>query len=292
MEDSEQKFASKTESERVTSKPSEYEQLFERIAGTNILPSAETEWSLESLEQTLDQVFSDYGNAALEANGGKIHTTLSGGLDSTLAVAYLRKNFPDAEIHTFTMGGTEEHPDVVHARMAAEKFATVHHEYIPTTDEMAVALSEYDIIRPEADLQTAGETGNTDVYILYKYISQFKPKVLLAHDGIDELTGGYWPHRKHCTPEERATTYKRFWDELIPNHLIPLTTTSENFGVELMFPYIDERVVKTISKIPLLDRSSKEESKKPLRAMAERLGVPQEILTRSKRGQVGMLDLE
>lgn len=291
MDDTERKFV-KTEPERVTGKSGGYEQLFERIAGTNILPPVETEWSLEGLEQILDQVFSDYGNVALEANGGKIHTTLSGGLDSTLAVAYLRKNFPDAEIHTFTMGGTEEHPDVVHARMAAKKFATIHHEYIPTTDEMAVALSEYDIIHPEADLQTAGETGNTDVYILYKHISQFKPKVLLAHDGIDELTGGYWPHRKHCTPEERAATYKGFWDELIPNHLAPLTATSSEFGIDLMFPYLDPRITDTVSSIPLDERSDVLESKKPLRAIARKLGVPEEILTRAKRGQVGMLTLE
>ena len=278
--------------ERKPEIPNKYDILFERLARTNILPPAESEWSPSDLEQALDSVFFDYGHVALEANGGKIHTTLSGGLDSTLAVALLRKNFPDAEINTYTMGGTENHPDVVHARLASEKFATIHHEYIPTTDEMADALVEYDAKHPEADLQIAGETGNSDVYILYKHISRFNPKILLAHDGIDELMGGYWPHRKHCSPEERDATYKSFWDELIPNHLAPLIATSSEFGIDLMFPYLDSRITETVSNIPLDDRSDIPESKKPLRAIARKLGVPEEILTRSKRGQVGMLELE
>lgn len=287
----ERKNTDPTEPERKTSIPNGYDQLFERIAGTNILPPAESEWSPENLEQTMNQVFYEYGNAALEANDGKIYTTLSGGLDSTLALAYLRRNFPSSEIVTFTMGGTVDHPDILHAQLAAERFNTTHHAFIPNAGEIVKTLYEYEKKFPQESLEQAGKTGDTDVYLLYKYISSFNPKVVLAHDGIDELMGGYWTHRKDRTTTEREVAYKECWDELIPNHLMPLTTTGENFGINLMFPYIDEKIVKAISKIPLLDRSSKEESKKPLRVIATSLGVPTEILTRSKRGQVGMLDL-
>lgn len=286
-----EKFIGKPTPEAKTGIPSKYDVLFERIAQTNILPSPESKWSLENLDQSLKSVFLDYGSVALEANGGKIHTTLSGGLDSTLAVAYLRKNFPTAEINTYTMGGTEEHPDVIHARIAAEKFDTVHHEYIPTSDQMAKALTEFNAMHQGTDLKIAGETGNSDVFMLYKYISQFKPKIILAHDGIDELMGGYWDHRKNCTPKERETIYRGFWDRLIPDHLEPLIETGSEFGIEVLFPYLDSRITQAASDIPLDNRSSIQESKKPLRAIARQLGVPEEILTRPKRGQVGMLDL-
>jgi len=292
MEDTDEKFVGKTEPERIAGKPGEYDQLFARIAGTNILPSAESQWSPENLEQTLDQVFKDYGNAALEANGEKIYMTLSGGLDSTLAIALLRKNFPNSQIITFTMGGTENHPDIIHARLAAARFGTDHHEFIPTPDEMADALAEYKTKFPEDDLQTAEETGDSDVYLLYKYISRFNPKVLLVHDGIDELMGGYWDHRKDSPPEEKTAIYKGFWDKLIPEHLAPLTATSSEFGIGLMFPYLDQRITKIVANIPLDDRSDVAESKKPLRATARKIGVPEEILTRAKRGQIGMLDLK
>jgi len=272
----------------------QYDKLFERIEDADILPSFnnENEWSIEELEQTMSQVFFEYGKTALDTNTGKIYTTLSGGLDSTLALALLRKEFPSAEIITFSMGGTENHPDITHARLAAKKFDTKHHEFIPTSDEILESLTEYRSKLPKINLENACKTGDTDVYLLYKYISKFNPQLLLAHDGIDELMGGYWNHRKDMSQTEREMNYKYFWNRLIPDNLMPLTATANNFGIDLLFPYLDERIVKTISNIPLLNRSSIEVSKEPLRTIAQTLGVPKEILTRSKRGQVGMLDLE
>jgi len=269
-----------------------YGKLFERIKETNILPVENSEWSLESLEQEMNQVFLECGQTALDVNSGKIYTTLSGGLDSTLALAFLRKNFPTNEIVTFTMGGTSNHEDISHARLAAKKFATNHHEFIPIVDEIQKALDEYKLKFPESDLKKATETGDLDVYLLYKYISEFEPKVLLAYDGIDELMGGYWNHRKDIGLAERKNIYTNFWNKLVPDHLVPLLTTSDSFGIDLLFPYLDTRLIKTISNIPLSDRSSIEESKKPLRVMARELDVPKEILERRKRGQVGMLNLE
>jgi asparagine synthetase B (glutamine-hydrolysing) len=292
MKDPEQTITSTPSPERKTGAPSKYDLLFARIAKTNILPPAESEWSSDDLEQDLNKVFFDYGQVALVANGDKIHTTLSGGLDSTLAVALLRKSFPDAEIHTYTMGGSENHPDVVHARLAATKFGTEHHEFIPTMDEMTNGLTEYAEKSPDSDLEVASKTGDSDVYLLYKYISQFGPKILLVHDGIDELMGGYWNHQQDVSPEEKAATYKGLWDKLIPDHLQPLTATSSQFDIGLLFPYLDSTIVSAAADIPLLDRSDATESKKPLRAIARKLGVPEEIITRPKQGQVGMLELQ
>ena len=290
MED-ERKLANLPGYERKSGITVNYDQLFERIVKTDILPKTETGWSLDDLMQTMNQVFSEYGQAALEANDGKIFTTLSGGLDSTLALAFLRRNFSESEIVTISMGGTKDHPDIQHARLAAERFSTTHHEFIPNAAEIAEAIREYGEKFPEIDLRTAVEVGNTDVYLLYKYISGLNPEVILAHDGIDELMGGYWDHRKDSPPGERAAIYNGFWDKLIPEHLLPLTTTSNEFNISLLFPYIDTQIVKIASNIPLNDRSTITESKKPLRALAQELGVPQKILIRPKRGQVGMLDL-
>lgn len=290
MED-EKRLANVSGHERKSGILDNYDQLFERIAKTDILPKTENEWSPDDLKQTMDQVFSKYGQAALEVNDGKIFTTLSGGLDSTLALALLRRNFPESEIITMTMGGTKDHPDIQHARLAAERFSTTHHEFIPSAIEIAEAIEEYRAKFPEIDLRTAVKTGDFDIYLLYKHISRLNPEVILVHDGIDELMGGYWDHRKDNLPNERAAIYTSFWDRLIPEHLLPLTTTSSEFNISLLFPYIDAQIIKTISDIPLNDRSTIAESKKPLRVLALELGVPQKILTRSKRGQVGMLDL-
>jgi len=288
----EQKIVSKSESEIEDGVLKKYGELFERVNETNILPVENNKWSLENLEQEMNQVFLEYGQNALDENDGRIYTTLSGGLDSTLALAFLRKNFPTEEIVTFSMGGTQNHPDIIHARLAANKFTTNHHEFIPIADEIKEVLEEYKSKLPENDLEKATETGDLDVYLLYKYISKFEPKVLLAHDGIDELMGGYWNHRKNSLPTEKEAIYTDFWNKLVPDHLAPLVTASNSFGIDLLFPYLDARIIETISNIPLSERSSFEKSKIPLRAMARALGVPEEILTRPKRGQVGMLDIK
>jgi asparagine synthase (glutamine-hydrolysing) len=268
-----------------------YREFFERIEKTNILPREKREWSREELKQTFNDVFQKYGEIALERNKGKFFMTLSGGLDSTLALALLRKNFPKDKIVTFAMGGSVKHPDILHARLAAEKFGSNHNEFIPTTEEVQEALEEYKNKFSENDLEKNTKTGDADVYLLYKYISRFHPDVLVAHDGIDELMGGYWNHRK-LTGKEKKQAFTDFWKVLVPDHLKPLTRTSDNFKIDLLFPYLDSEIIKAVSQIPLEDRTTVASSKKPLREIAQELGVPKEIIERQKRGQVGMLDIE
>ena len=268
-----------------------YGDLLKRVAEADILPTGEGEWSLEEFRQRLDNVFKEYGIAALARNNGKIFTTLSGGLDSTLSLAFLRKNFAEDEIVTFSMGGSVNHPDILYARLAAEKFGSSHNEFIPTADEIQEALAEYKE-RFQAGLEEATKTGNADVYLLYKHISNFHPNTLLVHDGIDELMGGYWNHRKDVPEEERRKIFADYWKVLIPDHLKPLIGTSADFNIDLLFPYLDQRIIEVVSHIPLKDRTSVETSKKPLREIARELGVPKEIIERPKRGQVGMLDIK
>ncbi|MFH1657052.1 MAG: asparagine synthase-related protein [bacterium] len=265
--------------------------LFEKLEKANILPTEKRKWSVEELKQNLNNVFQEYGKIALEKNNGKIFTTLSGGLDSTLGLAFLRKNFPENEIVTFSMGGNTNHPDILHARIAAEKFGSKHNEFIPNENEIQEALAEYKEKFQEDELE-ATKTGDVDVYLLYKYISKFKPNILLVHDGIDELMGGYWNHRKDVTKKEKEKIFTDYWKALVPNQLEPLTKTSDNFNINLLFPYLDQRIIEAVSCIPLEDRTSKEISKKPLKEIAKELGVPKEIIERPKRGQVGMLHIE
>lgn len=273
-------------------KTGKYNELFERVKKSDILPMEKEEWSLEELKQKLNNVFREYGEAALAKNNGKIFTTLSGGLDSTLGLAFLRKNFPKDEIITFSMGGNKDHLDLLHARLAAKKFGSNHKEFIPGADEIHRAIVEYREKFQENDSEKVVKTGDVDVYLLYKYISEFHPNVLIVHDGIDELMGGYWNHRKDVVKEEKEKIYAHHWERLVPDQLEWLARTCDNFNIDLLFPYLDQEIIKIISRIPLEDRTSMESSKKPLREIAQELGVPREIIERPKRGQVGMLDIK
>ena len=206
-------------------------------------------------------------------------------------MAFLRKNFPEYEIVTFTIGGSEKHPDVVAARIVAKKYQTKHNEYIPVPKEIGDAMIEYSERKNvfSEDLKKASETGDFDTYLLYKYISKFSPKVILAHDGIDELLGGYPQHRWNDGYEEKKQNFIKYWEELIPGHIDPLNEATKHFNIDVLYPYLDKTIIDIISRIPLDSRTTKEGSKIPLREIARKLNVPNEIIERKKEGRVGAL---
>lgn len=281
----------KTESLRNPETENYYQKLFELIKETDIAVGNEKEWSSERLENVLADAFKKAGEEAIRDNKGKIFMTISGGLDSTLALAILRKKIPEAEIITFTMGGSEKHPDIEYGRLAAEKFKAIHQEIIPRPEEIQEAIAQYHEKFPEADLKEASKTGDIDVHLLYKKILEYPDvKTVIAHDGIDELMGGYWPHRQAKAAQEKKDVFVDFWQRLIPEHLSPLIKTASSFDIRLIFPYLDGETVKAISQIPLEDRVSQGEGKKPLREIAKRLDVPEEIINRPKKGQLDMLE--
>lgn len=269
-----------------------YRELFDRIKSTNILPDPDKpeETEQKNLQEILSSVFKEYGGQAIKINDGKIFTTFSGGLDSTTALALLRRNFPDTTIETFTMGGDENHPDIQHARLAAQKFGSIHHEFIPSSDEIQEAFYEFKKTFPDVD--PILHHGSLDVFMLYQYLKKAHSRMVIAHDGIDELLGGYWGHRKEIELTKKAEAFTHFWQRLVPDHLEPLIRTAGHFNIKLLLPYLDSRIVSAISQIPLDERTTKVLSKIPLRIIAQDLGVPQQIIDRPKRGQVGMLDRE
>ncbi len=280
------------ESQEINPEADNYKEFFNRIKNTNILPSPDSQKEIgqKELQEVLNTIFKEYGEQAVKINDGKIFTTLSGGLDSTIALAFLRKGFPDTPIETFTMGGDESHPDLQNARLAAKKFNSTHHEFIPNPDEIQGALDEFKKAFPDVDIMR--HHGSVDVFMLYQYMKEAHSQTVIVHDGIDELMGGYWGHRKEIEPAKKAEAFISFWQKLVPGHLEPLTKTANHFNIKLLFPYLDSRIISTISQIPLDERTTKALSKIPLRNIAQKIGVPQEIIDRPKRGQVGMLDRE
>lgn len=270
----------------------EGEEVLKIVKSIEVVSEKENKnWSLENLKGEMLKSFEETGRKALEENQGIIYVTLSGGVDSTLGLALLRKNFPDAKIVAFTMGGSENHPDIIHARWAAEKFGADRREIIPNKDDIQKALLEYQKEFPETDIKKAVADGDFDVYFLYKNISSMHPKLMIAYDGIDELMGGYWGHRKEESLEKRKEAFADFWKKLIPHHLQPLLATSQKFNIRLIFPYLNKDLASMISQIPVLDRVSDEVGKLPMRELARIFEVPEEIIKRPKRGQVGMMEI-
>lgn len=219
-------------------------------------------------------------------NGGAICLTLSGGLDSSFCLAVIRELLgPEVPIHTFTIGGSLVHPDILHARLVAARFGTIHHERVPGAAEIEEAKGT--LYSRWAD--EPHNLGNVGVYLIYQTIARHGFRSVIAHDGIDELLGGYWEHRQYEDEDEKAKVFRDFWARLEMEHLILLERKASSFGIQVLLPYLELSVVEYISRIPLSARTSREVSKIPLRAIARKY-LPIEIIERQKKGFCGALD--
>jgi len=117
---------------------------------------------------------------------------LSGGMDSSAMVAFLRANGVD-NINTFTIkfdrAGYDESE---YARIVADRFHTTHHEFQTpglSYDNLQEIIASMD--------EPFGDPSYIPTYYLSKSTSEYV-KVVLSGDGGDELLGGYKRYYIHA----------------------------------------------------------------------------------------------
>jgi len=111
----------------------------------------------------------------------KIGISLSSGIDSTLVLALLRKEFPSIKIESLSIKFSQSTDETNASKKISEKFDTNHHvlEIDNFLEELPQAIKI--VKQPFWDLHW---------YYLVKKIKEFTP-VFLSGDGGDELFGGY-----------------------------------------------------------------------------------------------------
>ena len=110
---------------------------------------------------------------------------LSGGVDSSLVVAYMRRHI-SGNIDTFSIGFKENsHNELPYAHEVAEKFGTKHHEFIVEPDALeCLGVLAWHFDEPMAD------SSGIPTYYLSKMTRQYVT-VALNGDGGDESFAGY-----------------------------------------------------------------------------------------------------
>jgi len=249
-------------------------------------------WSLQKLDAILDKSIFNCVQYCMSKNNGVIYTTLSGGIDSSICLAKIRKLFPGAVIHAFTCGAVPHnpclkvHPDVFYASRVAKRFGAIHHVFQPTDPEIKFLREEFRDLFPEAR-----KDSDAAYFSVYKYVASFRGvKTVIVHDGIDELLGGYWEHRKYVNLSEKEVAFRRFWSRLEPDHLIEQERAAQLFGIEVIHPYLQVDFIRYVSKIPVEDRTSHEIGKMPFKVIAKSEGVPASVIQRRKIGFCSALE--
>ena len=170
-----------------------------------VASSARARQDLASLS---DQALVAHGRALFEASvEGRlvadvpVGSFLSGGLDSSLIVATMRKLRPQAEIRTFSVGFTDDpYSELPFAAEVAAAFGTHHTPISVGPDDYIRRFTELSVCRDApvsqpADIAIAEMSG----------IAKRSVKVVLSGEGADEVFAGYpkyamanvpWPVRR------------------------------------------------------------------------------------------------
>lgn len=125
----------------------------------------------------------------------KFSISLSGGIDSSLCLALLRKNFPKAKIIAVSGVFEGAFDESTYAKKLAEKFDA---DFIPIKMESIYTKM------PEIVYISKKPKWNTYNHLIAKQAKKFS-KILVTGDGGDELFGGY------------IFRYKKFLDLVKPN---------------------------------------------------------------------------
>lgn len=197
---------------------------------------------------------------------------LSGGLDSSLMLYFMVHEY--TEVEAFTIGSSEEHPDVRYARLVTEPFDNVKHRvYIPTQEEI------------NEEIDVPGDVpGDKATRLFYKFVEKYTDRII-SGDGADEFMAGYYGHQNH--PNEFG--YYGYIRQLQERQLVPLDGNSGSVSVYL--PYLDKSLLYLLSQIPLTEKVNENERKILMVKMA-RGKIPDSIIERRKIGFCDVLKIK
>lgn len=200
---------------------------------------------------------------------------LSGGLDSTMTLALLRKL--GRRPACFTIGGCPNHPDVKAAMSVAHQFNVAHYVYMP---------SEYEIRQAREAIQSRDAVfeGDDAVWLACMFAARHVPGVIIT-DGLDEQLGGYWEHINNPV----IAIWEKYWNKVHDGHVRPLLQSAGETGLSIFLPYMQPFFVSVTRQIPISLKVQNGVGKAILRDIAREF-IPPYIIRRPKLGFVSALE--
>jgi asparagine synthase (glutamine-hydrolysing) len=239
---------------------------------------------------TIDDYCKQINESLTEAVRKRVNNTereiaclLSGGLDSSLITALVKKLNPDKLLTTWSIGlkGSE---DLKYARMVADHLGTAHNEIIISEEEflscfesVIYAIESYDTTTVRASI------GN---WLISSFIKENSNcKVVFNGDGSDEVCGGYMYF--HCAPDSIHfdKECKKLLNEIHFFDVLRSDRSISSHGLEARTPFLDPNFVSTYMSIPadIRNHSKNNQCEKYLLRKAFDNGLlPKEVLWRTK----------
>lgn len=177
---------------------------------------------------------------------GPVGVVLSGGLDSSLILALVRRSHPDCVAFTI---GSPDSEDVRYARRLTGDLG-VRHEVIDVVPER---ISRHDVrtaIRM-SECTEYGDVINAVVSVpLFARMREARVPIALAGDGSDELFGGYAMY-DGVSPEVTRRLFEHKIRNLARTELQRVDRTSMGQGVEVRVPFLDPALIALATRVPM-----------------------------------------
>ena len=173
---------------------------------------------------------------------------LSGGLDSSLITAFVKKHY-DGELQTFSIGmkGSE---DLKNAKEVADYLQTKHTQVILTEDEFFNAIPN--VIKTIESYDTTTVRASVGNYLIGKYIKEnTDAKVVFNGDGSDELTGGYLYFLKSPSSIEFDNECRRLLENIHYFDVLRSDRCISSHGLEPRTPFLDRTFVNYYLSLPI-----------------------------------------
>lgn len=173
---------------------------------------------------------------------------LSGGLDSSIVTAFVKKHYKGL-LHTFSIGmkGSE---DLVKAKLVAEHLGTKHTEVVMTSEEFFDAIPE--VIENIESYDTTTVRASVGNYLIGKYISQnTDAKVVFNGDGSDELTGGYLYFLNSPSSIEFDGECRKLLENIHLFDVLRSDRCISRHGLEPRTPFLDRTFVNYYLSLPI-----------------------------------------
>ncbi len=202
---------------------------------------------------------------------------LSGGLDSSIVAALMRRHVP--HLHSFA-AGMEGAPDLQAARRMADFLGTRHHEVIYTADEAVAALPEVvaSLESFDAPLVRSAVPG----WFVSRLAAQHV-KVVLTGEGADELFAGYAYLGALGGGEALRQELVGILDRLQDTNLQRTDRMTMAHGLEGRVPFLDLDLVRYACSLPVSMLEPREDRpEKWLLREAFRDLLPDDIAMRAK----------
>lgn len=173
------------------------------------------------------------------AEGAEAGAFLSGGTDSS-TVAGVLSEVGGAPARTYSIGfDAEGYDEMEYARIAAKHFATDHHEYYVTPEDVVDAIPRI----ADAYAQPYGNASAVPTYYCARLAREDGIETLLGGDGGDELFGGNTRYAKQRIFEMYHLVPSALRKSVVQPALLSTTATARIPLVRKLRSYVEQAVI-------------------------------------------------